>query len=345
MGFEILLRDIAFTCVRFLAFSAHAFLFGVPFILLVVLRPVFASLDRDGWAQGRSRVAARIEGAVQASLIASVIATALAIAIQASLLAELSDGELTTGAFRAVFKTSFGQWHLSRYLLLAVLAVMLMGKVRARSLKLDGAPGLWWWLGWMALGLGLLSTHSFTGHAAVASPQPLGLLNDVVHLAFGSVWFAGIVVLAVFLPDAWRSRGDAESLTLLGPIVARFSKVAMISITVVAVTGALNSFFNVGYLKDLVEAPYGISLTVKVVFFLGILAMGGINHFFLSKRLQQGMENPRAGGAQRFFRVTIAIELAIGLTIMGVTGWLSGQAKTRKVMAPETAALRPGSTP
>lgn len=345
MGFEVLLRDIAFTCVRFLAFSAHAFLFGVPLILLMVVRPAFASLDRDGWEGGRSRVAARIEGALQASLIASVISTALAIAIQASLLAELGDGELSTGSFRSVFSTSFGQWHLSRYLLLAALAVMLMGRVRARSLELDGGPGRWWWLAWMALALGLLSTHSFTGHAAVATPQPLGLMNDVVHLAFGSVWFAGIVVLAVFLPDAWRSKGDAESLTLLGPVVARFSKVAMISITMVAVTGALNSFFNVGYLKDFVEAPYGISLTVKIVFFLGVLTMGGINHFFLSKRLQDGMDNPRAGGAQRFFRLAIAIELAIALTIMGVTGWLSGQAKTRKVMAPETASLRPGSTP
>lgn len=345
MGFEVLLRDIAFACVRFLAFSAHAFLFGVPLILLVVLRPVFASLDGDGWAQGRSRLAVRIEGALQASLIASAIATALAITIQASLLAELGTGELSIAAFDAVFSTSFGQWHLFRYLLLAVIAVMLMGKVRKTTLDTDADPGSWWWLGWIALALGLLSTHSFTGHAAVATPQAVGLLNDVVHLAFASVWFAGIVILAVFLPDAWRSKGDAEGLTLLGPVVARFSKVAMISITIVAITGALNSFLNVGYLKDLWDSPYGLSLSVKVVFFAGILAIGGINHFLLSKRLQDGMDNPRAGSAKRFFRLTIAIELAIGLTIMGVTGWLSGQAKTKKVMTPETASLRPGSPP
>jgi putative copper export protein len=346
MGFEEILRDIAFACVRFLAFSAHAFLFGTPVVALIVLRPALAKLDDATWAEGRARLAARLEGVVQAAFIASAVATAIAIALQAVVIAELNEGDLSTPSFLRVFSSSFGQWHLFRYPLLAGLVVLLSGKVRQWSLQRDGGAARSWWIGWMLLSLGLLATHSFTGHAAVASPRGLGLLNDVVHLAFGSVWFAGIVILAVLLPDAWRSRSEMERLEFLGPVVMRFSKVALVSITIVAITGTLNSFMDVAYLRDMVESPYGLTLTIKIAFFLGILALGGINHFFLTKRLQHGTDDARAGAAQRFFRMTIAIELAIALTIMGLTGWLTGQAKTKQETFPTgDAPVSVGSTP
>jgi putative copper export protein len=345
MGFEEILRNVAFTCVRFLAFSAHSFLFGAPLVLLLVLRPGFGALDEERWAAGRARLADRLEGVVQSAFIASAIATAIAIALQASLVAELNEGDLSSPSFLSVFSTTFGQWHLFRYPLLAGLVVLLSGKVRQWSLQRDRGAARSWWLGWMLLSLGLLATHSFTGHAAVASPRGLGLLNDIVHLAFASVWFAGIAILAVFLPDAWRTKTNSETLSLLGPVVHRFSKVALVSITIVAITGTLNSFMNVAYLRDMVDSPYGVSLTVKIVFFLGILALGGINHFFLTKRLQQGSDDSRAGAAQRFFRMTIAIELVIAITIMGVTGWLTGQSKTKQESVPQGAPISSGSTP
>lgn len=345
MGFEEILRNIAFACARFLAYSAHAFLFGVPIILLVVLRPAFAALDQEAWATGRARLAARLEGVVQAAFIGSAIATAIAIALQAILVAELNDGDLSSPSFLSVFSTTFGQWHLFRYPLLAGLLVLLSGKVRQWSFQKEDGAARSWWAGWLLLSMGLLATHSFTGHAAVSSPRGLGLLNDIVHLAFASVWFAGIVILAVLLPDAWRGKGDGERLDLLGPVVFRFSKVALVSITVVAITGTLNSLLNVAHLDDMIDSAYGISLTVKILFFLGILALGGINHFFLTKRLQAGTDDARAGAAQRFFRMTIAIELVIAVTIMGVTGWLTGQAKTKQANLPTGSPISSGSTP
>ncbi|MEA2453726.1 MAG: copper transport protein [Actinomycetota bacterium] len=345
MGFEETFRDIAFTCVRFLAFSAHAFLFGAPVVILLVLRPAFAALDPESWAEGRARLASRLEGVVQSAFVASAIATAMAIALQAVLVAELNDGDLSSPSFMSVFSNTFGQWHLFRYPLLAGLLVLLSGKVRQWSLQSEGGAARSWWAGWLLLAMGLLATHSFTGHAAVSSPRALGLLNDMVHLAFGSVWFAGIVILAVLLPDAWRRKDDAERLDLLGPVVSRFSKVALVSITIVAITGTLNALLDVAHLNDMIDSPYGITLTVKIVFFLGILALGGINHFFLTKRLEAGARDPRAGSAQRFFRMTIAFELAIAITIMGVTGWLTGQAKTKQAELPTGSPISSGSTP
>lgn len=350
MGFEEILRDVAFTCARFLAFSAHAFLFGAPVLMLLVLRPVFARLDQDSWAGGRDRLARRMEGIVQSAFVASAVATTVAIALQAVLVAELNEGDITQPTFLSVFSTTFGQWHLFRFPLLAGLLVLLSGKVRQWALKPSGGATPAWWLGWLALAAALLATHTFTGHAAVSSPRAVGLVNDVVHLSFASIWFAGIVTLAILLPDAWAGRADLDRLRLLGPVVSRFSKVALVSITIVAITGSINSLLNVASLGDMWSSAYGVSLSVKIFFFLGVLALGGINHFILRDRIAKGIDNPRAGSAQRTFRMTIAIELVLALTIMGVTGWLSGQAKTRQQPAAPTAPvsrapISSGSTP
>lgn len=341
MGFEEVFREVAFTCARFMAFSAHALLFGVPAVLLLVLRPKFRLLGGEAWAEGRSRLASRLDGVTRAAIIGSTVATTAAIALQATLVAALNEGELSRPSFASVFATSFGQWHLFRYPVLVILAWLLIGKIRRRAMDLDQSPGRSWWTAWFVLSFGLLATSSFTGHAAVAQPRALGLVNDMVHMAAAGIWFAGIVILAVLLPDAWRGKDDEERLDLLGPVVVRFSKVAMVAIGIVAATGALNSFFNVGRLSDLVSTTYGMSLVFKILFFLAILGLGGINHFFLRKRLQRSAG--KASSAQRLFRKTIAAELAVAIVIMGSTGWLAGQAKTRQTM--DAGDVSSGSTP
>lgn len=343
MGFEEILRTIAYALARFMAFSGHAFLFGAPAAILLVLRPAFADAGDERWAEGRARVARRIAGLVGSALVASAVATAIAIALQATLVAEIEEGDLATPSFLSVFSTTFGQWHLFRYPLLAGLVVLLSGKVEQWSLRPAGGASRVWWAGWMGLSLMLLSTSSFTGHSAVASPRAVGLINDIVHLGAASVWFAGIVILALLLPDAWRGRDDVSSLELLAPAVVRFSTVAFVSITTVAVTGTINSYLNVASFSDLWRSPYGLSLSTKILLFLGVLTLGGINHLVLRDRLQRSSDAGRARSAQRTFRVTIATELVIALLIMGTTGWLVGQAKTRQTSLPPGEPVSTGT--
>lgn len=342
MGFEEILRNVAYTITRFMAFSGHAFLFGAPAVLLLVLRPSFRDAGNDRWSDGRRRVAERLEGLIGSALIASAVATAVAIALQATLVAEIEEGDLTTPSFLSVFSTTFGQWHLFRYPVLAGLLVLLSGKVVQWSLRPSGGASRVWWIGWLGLSLALLATSSFTGHAAVASPRALGLLNDIVHLGAASVWFSGIVIFAVLLPDAWRGRDDLTSLELLAPAVIRFSKVALIAITIVAVTGTINSLLNVAELSDMWRSPYGLSLSTKIALFVGILGLGGVNHLVLRERMRRGTDSARARSAQRTFRITIATELVIAVLIMGTTGWLVGQSKTRQTPLPPTNPVSTG---
>ncbi|MGH2755619.1 MAG: copper resistance D family protein [Actinomycetota bacterium] len=340
------LRTIAYTLLRFTVFSAHAYIFGLILVLVFVLRPTFASLPEE-WGRGRRRLALRLEGFVRASLIASVVGTALIILLQSALTSELTTGEVSSDSLISVLETRFGQWQALRLPLLAALGILLVGRVKEWALAGtsneggSSAPSLVWWTGWGVLSLALLATSTFSGHAAVVTPGWLAATNDLLHQAAASVWFAGVVVLGTVLPDGWMGRDRVDRLDLLAPVVTRFSKVALVSITLVALTGTLNSFLHVEKIADFWEASYGRSLGLKILLFLGILALGGVNHYFVRGKLAAARETRSPSGSQRLFRRTIGIELAIALSIMLLTGLLVGLARTKPIETepPDTAAF------
>lgn len=335
MEFESTLRDVALTLVRFAGFAANALVLGTLAVIVLVLRPTFASLDASAWERGRARLAERLEGLVHSSLIGAGAAAALGLVLQTALTAELLGGEIDGDSFSAVLETSYGPWYAARIPIVAGLLVLLTGKVRQWSLARRGVDssvaGPAWWAAWGVLGVALLATSSFSGHAAVATPRLVSLGTDVVHLVAGATWFAGIVLLSIALPDTWVGEDEHRRLQVLSPTVRHFSHVAMVAIGIVLVTGVVGSILHVAHPGDLIETPYGLTLAIKIAFFGLILALGGFNHFVIRKRFESALENAgTAGSATRTFRKAIAAELAIGLILMGLTGWLTGQSRTRR---------------
>ncbi|MFN2594028.1 MAG: CopD family protein [Actinomycetota bacterium] len=336
MTFQDEFRSVAFDLARFCAFSAHAMIFGLVAIALLVLRPSFVENAPGPWSAGRQRVAQRLEGIVIASLLASFIATVVAFLLQATLISSIERVPVGSNSFSAVLQTSFGEWYAARIPILIALLVMLLGRVRVLALagpEDKDKPAPWWWATWGGLGLILLATTTLSGHASTTSPRLLAIANDIVHLAAGSIWFAGVVVLAVILPDAWLGKPSEERARLLGPAVLRFSHVALIAIGIVAVTGTINSLLEVAHPGDLLHSDYGRTLLIKIGLFLVILLMGAVNHFFLRVRLLSSSKDEPAR-AQRLFRRTIAVELLVAIGIMVASGILTGQARTRESPGP-----------
>ena len=334
MGFEETFRSVGLTLGRTVSFISHAFLFGLLPVLLLVLRPAFAGVGAEGWGPARARIAARLDGMAQSAMTAAAVASVIGLVLQFAVVSEVQGGDITSEPVRAVLETSFGQLYLLRFSLLAGLAVLLVGTIRRWSLSGTGeggrAPGKAWWIAWGLLGLALLLTNSLSGHAAVATPVPLAVTNDLLHLACGGIWFAGIIVLALVVPDGWRGRSREERVRLLAPVIVRFSTVAMVTITILGVTGVLNSYLNLQELDDLLDTPYGRAITAKLLVYLGILMMGGVNHFFVRARLEKALEEGRHDRSQKLFRKTIAIELVMAIGVMAITGFLTGEARTRK---------------
>lgn len=336
MGFEETFRSVGLTLARSISFISHAYLFGLLPILALVLRPSFRLVDSEAWGASRARISSRLEGMAQSALTATALATLIALVLQFALVSEVQGGEITSEPVLSVLETRFGQLYLLRFPLLAGLVVLLVGRVREWSLSGAGdggkTPGRAWWLGWGALAFGLLCTSTLSGHAAVATPVPLSIANDLLHLACGSIWFTGIVVMALVIPDGWRGRAPEERVRLLAPVVVRFSTVAMVTITILGITGALNSLLNVEELDDMFDTSYGRAISAKILVYLGILAAGGVNHFFIRRRLEKALEEGRSDASQSLFRKTIAVELVMALAVMGITGFLTGEPRTKEVV-------------
>lgn len=338
MDFEQPLREVALAIARFTAFTAHGLLCGTVVVLLLVFRPAYSGLSGDIWQKGRERFSERMEGLVQASLTMSAVATALALLMQATLVAELRREEIGMSAVEGVLDTGFGKWNALRFPILLTLGILIVSRVRKWALRGAGdgkrPPSSAWWATWFALALVLLITSTFSGHATVASPKWLAVGNDILHMIAASVWFAGIIGISVALPDGWTGAREPDRLRLLARSVTRFSNVAFVSISIVALTGTLNSFLHVGALNDLIDTNYGRAIGGKILLFIGILALGGINHYFVRHRLERAAEEGTDTPARKLFRRTIAVELAIAVSIMGVTGVLTGLARTKKTEQP-----------
>ncbi len=101
------------------------------------------------------------------------------------------------------------------------------------------------------------------------------------------------------------------------------------------ITGTLNSFLHLGKLRDFWETGYGQTLGIKILVFLGILALGAVNHFVLRHKMEKAYrEGDDAAGPRKSFRKAIAIELVIALLIMTLTGLLTGLGRTKEVELP-----------
>lgn len=275
----------------------------------------------------------RLEGFVQAALWAAALGAVLTILLQSLLAADLRGGELDSGLFESVWDSAVGRWQLVRLPLVVALAVILVGRVRTSALADDERGRTLWWALWMFLSAALLGTNSLAGHAASSSPVALTVANDLLHMISGATWFTGIIVLATLLPRSTRNMDGQDRLQVTAPMISRFSDVALTSIAIVAGTGTFNSLINVARPGDLIHSGYGRALTLKLLLFSGVLALGGINHFYVRRRLERSMAQGETTRMQSVFRRTIVVELAIAIGLMGVTGVLVNSERTRKEAA------------
>jgi copper transport protein len=117
-----------------------------------------------------------------------------------------------------------------------------------------------------ALAVGLALTWAAAEHA-VAGPQvPLAVTSSVLHLLATAVWLGGLVALLTTL------RGSPDTAA-----VARFSRVALVCVTVLAVTGAYQSWRGLGSWPALTGTTYGRLLLAKLAGVCVLLASAAVS--------------------------------------------------------------------
>lgn len=201
-----------------------------------------------------------------------------------------------------VLETDFGKIWLARMGLALVLAVLVLRTaITARQIAL--VSGL------------LLVSLALGGHAAMHEGLAGGAhtLNDAAHLLAGAAWVGGLVSLTVCL----ATRCDDASITENVSLLHRFSSAATIAVTIVILTGIINTAFVLGRWPDDWSSGYQSLLAVKISIVCAMLALAAVNRFLILPRAAVTPER-----AIRFIRAFAAVEVVLGIVVVAVVAAL-----------------------
>ena len=205
------------------------------------------------------------------------------------------------------------------------------GAASAPAESVAGAPVETWRLVLVGVAAGLtMLLHVLVGHAAGPSPlRSVNLLVQWLHLLAVGAWIGGLVWLLAGL----RGRERPEQLVS----AVRFSRLAAPVLGLVAVTGLSRALHLAGGWTGLVHSGYGRLLDLKVLLFLGLVALGALNRFRVVPAL--------AGGARRLdgLRRNVRGEVALAACILAVTAVLSQLPPGKFVVG--RAAAKPAAPP
>lgn len=251
----------------------------------------------------------------------------------ASLLGTSVFGALTdpAGVTRALGETPFGsQVQLRAALLVVLFATALVqsaleGQAGDNAPKPAAAGRPVATVVMAACALVVLGSISAQGHASQAPWSTFSIGADAVHLAGAAVWIAGLVMTLVVLRRAPRVAPEAGPL-LVARTLARFSRVALVAVAVVLVTGTIRTIAELGDPAELWNTAHGRSIVIKLTLLapIGYLA-------FRNRRIITALRSVARPNrlTLRMVHRGVATEIAVSLVIIAVAALLVGQVPGR----------------
>ena len=307
--------------VKFLQFVAGCLLVGA----LLFMLSVAVAFRGDAGPVARLASDRRCLLAALAALVVIAAAAGLELALLASNIgSSLGD----------VLSTRWGErWLLRHALLAASLAAviaLLLGSPRRRRAGLVAAA--------LVASVAALATTSSTSHAAAGAGSVWATAIDFVHLFAASVWIGMLAMLASLF--FWEARRPDHGATraVLETGLQRFSSIAVVSLSLLLLTGVWSAGIEVARLDDLIDTGYGRALLVKLLLVAPLLGVAGYNAYVLRPRFLTPAgaasgrdERPRL--LQRRFARTIGLELALALGVLAVAAVLVQTTPTRGATA------------
>ncbi|MEV5186289.1 copper resistance CopC/CopD family protein [Streptomyces werraensis] len=245
---------------------------------------------------------------------------------------------------------------LARVLLL-LTAALLLPVLRRRTPRTRVTAG-----GILSVSLAL--TWASAEHASAGIQVPVAMTSSVLHLLAMAAWLGGLTALLLTLH---RAKTPPPHDT-----VARFSRLAFTSVTVLVVTGAYQSWRGLGSWSALMGTAYGRTLAVKLaatVFLLLAAALSRRWTALLARPAAAEERLPALVGApgpppeprtthvttaepetlhRRALRRSVLAEVVVAVAVLLVTTVLTGtlpsraEAEAAKAPAPQVAGL-PGA--
>lgn len=188
----------------------------------------------------------------------------------------------------------------------------------------EAAPApVWGWAVAFAAGLALLLVSVFGGHTLDVKTHPaLAMLADWLHLTAMSLWFGGLILLVGLVPAFMQGTAGTTQRQTIAAMIAHFSRLALISVAVLAVTGtyAITEHTTRG---TLATTTYGLVVIGKVALVLGIVLVAALNRFTLGRWIARDPNSPETVRAQTMLLRGMSAEVVLGVAVIGLTGLLT----------------------
>lgn len=198
-------------------------------------------------------------------------------------------------------------WGRGWWLALGSTVVGLWG---TRQVRRGGA------FGWQALTLSAVAltvSVAMSGHAAAGSTTPMVL--HALHVLGAGGWVGGLAALMlVAVPTVLRS-GDENRNSQIAGLVRAFSPAALGFAALLAVTGTVAAWRNLGSVASLVDSPYGRLLMTKLALLAVAAGTGAFNWKWVLPSLGSDTATTR-------LRRSASVELAAALLVLVVTAVL-----------------------
>jgi copper transport protein len=186
----------------------------------------------------------------------------------------------------------------------------------------------------LVCGGGLILTTSLYSHASAAPDTFASIAADWLHLTASVLWIGGLIQFVNVIGPVRRHFPQSET-NVLSSLVGYFTIFARVAVATLIVTGLYAAWLHVGSVNGLLTTLYGQALLVKLLLFLPLLGIAGINLFFTHRGLQAG----KSLWATRL-RGLVSAEIALTIGILAAVGVMTSIAPARNTLEARAAELR-----
>lgn len=198
-------------------------------------------------------------------------------------------------------------WGRGWWLALGATGVGLWGTRRIRRARTHG------WAALTAAAFALATSVAMSGHSAAAST--LAMTVHTLHVIGAGGWIGSLgALILVAVPTVLRSGGEERHRHVAG-LVSAFSPMALAFAGLLAVTGGIAAWRNIGSVAGLWQEPYGRVLLVKLALLSVVAGTGAYNW----KRVLPILGSDTATAR---LRKSASLELVVALVVLVVTAVL-----------------------
>ena len=144
---------------------------------------------------------------------------------------------------------------------------------------------------------------------------------QILHVIAVSVWIAGLLLVALVHLRAPKIAAQGGPV-VAAQVLARFSKVALVAVTVAVATGVVRAIGELSDPAELWDTAYGRSIVFKLLLLCPIAFLALYNRRVVTALRDVARPN---GATLRLVQRTAGLELALSLAIVVVASLLAAQ--------------------